>query len=483
HRTGLNARATEARRRAVERVSATTAAGAVQSGSHDRAVEADEQGRLLHQEIMRLPEWFRAAVVLCDLEGLSYLEAAQRLNLPLGTLQSRLARARQRLRDRLSRQAAFAPAFARGLDLTTRSEIVVAFRVAPPLAVVRRTCCSARVWAAGGAGLGTIVSNNVQWLINEGTRSMLISQLKPAALILTTAVILSGVAFLQNQTSAHPRRDDPRPSPQSQAVTPPSPRSPLSSKAKALVIPAPRELKAAAGSGKALLYDLDRDGNRLDREGHRIPDRPADARNPAKEINLEMRWAVVTGIVDHRATQASFSDGGRFAPPPMAQIYRRVELERQIQVGAGAWSDWRPVDPEPNFQILDNMPEEDAERTPPEVRLDALVDPLPHLTDGFWSGVDVERFVPNRRETKTDTPRGLLLETKADASPQIGLMIGQVQQIHRTEPPLLMLRQFDFTVVAGQTYRYRARVVVNHAGRRTDVAGAMSEPTNPVSVR
>ena len=152
YRTGLNARTTEARRRAVERVSATTAAGAVQSGSHDRAVEADELGRLLHQEIMRLPERFRAAVVLCDLEGLSYLQAAQRLKLPLGTLQSRLARARRRLRDRLSRQAAFAPAFARGLDLTTTSKTVLALRVGPPLAVVRRTCCSARVWAAGAAG-------------------------------------------------------------------------------------------------------------------------------------------------------------------------------------------------------------------------------------------------------------------------------------------------------------------------------------------
>jgi len=363
HRTGLNARATEARRRAVERVSATTAAGAVQSGSHDRAVEADEQGRLLQQEIMRLPEWFRAAVVLCDLEGLSYLEAAQRLNLPLGTLQSRLARARQRLRDRLSRQAAFAPAFARGLDLTTRSEIVVAFRVAPPLAVVRRTCCSARVWAAGGAGLGTIVSSNVQWLINEGTRSMLISQLKLAALILTTAMILSGVALLGTQTGAQTREGDPRPSPQAQAVAPPSPRNPLPTQTRTPVIPAPEEVKVAAGRAKALLYVLDADGYRMDQDGRRMPNRPADAQRPAKEIALEIRWAVATGTVNHRATQASFSNGGKVAPPPLEAMYRRVELERQSQQGAGAWSDWRLVDAQPSLRILDNLPEVDPERT------------------------------------------------------------------------------------------------------------------------
>ncbi|MFI5455858.1 MAG: RNA polymerase sigma factor [Isosphaerales bacterium] len=489
YRTGLNARTARARRRVIERVSAARTAEKVQSESHDHAFETDERGRLLHQEIMRLPDRFRAAIVLCDLEGLSYLQAAQRLKLPLGTLQSRLARARRRLRDRLTQQAAFAPALAGGLDSTGTSKTGLALRLGPPPSVVRKTCCSAKLWAAGAARLDPILSSNVLWLIDQGARSMLFSQLKPAALILTTAMILSGVAFLQNQTSAQPRQDDPRPSPQSQALAPPSPGTPLSSKAKALVIPAPRELKVAAGRGTALLYDLDQGGNRLDRDGHRLPDRPADAPNPAKEIRVEMRWAVVTGVVDHRATQASFSDGGRFAPPPMAQIYQRVELERQIQVGVGAWSDWRPVDPKPNLQILDNMPEQDQERTPEDLRFGALVDPLPHLTDGFWSGVDVDRFVPNLRETKADTPRGLQRETKVDATTQSGRMMGPVQKIHRPEPAVLMLRAFDFTVESGQTYRYRSRVVFFNRRRSDQRAprtrwfrGPWSEPTNTVWV-
>ena len=158
-------------------------------------------------------------------------------------------------------------------------------------------------------------------------------------------MILSGVALLGTQTAAQPRQDDPRPSPQSQAVAPPSPRNPLSTQAKTPVIPAPEELKAAAGRGKALVYALDADGNRMDQDGRRMPDRPADAQRPAKEIALEIRWAVVTGTVNHRATQASFSNGGKFAPPPLEAIYRRAELERQSQQGVGAWSDWRPVDP------------------------------------------------------------------------------------------------------------------------------------------
>ena len=63
----------------------------------------------LYEELDRLPEPFRAAVVLCDLEGHSYEQAAGILHCPVGTLQSRLGRGRERLRRRLERQG-FAPA-------------------------------------------------------------------------------------------------------------------------------------------------------------------------------------------------------------------------------------------------------------------------------------------------------------------------------------------------------------------------------------
>jgi RNA polymerase sigma-70 factor, ECF subfamily len=49
----------------------------------------------------RLPEEFRAAVVLADIEGLSYDEVAGALRCPVGTVRSRLHRARQMLRAAL----------------------------------------------------------------------------------------------------------------------------------------------------------------------------------------------------------------------------------------------------------------------------------------------------------------------------------------------------------------------------------------------
>ena len=59
---------------------------------------------LLHQALGQLPTEFREAVVLRELEGLSYKEIAAVTDVPLGTVMSRLARGRGMLRDRLARR-------------------------------------------------------------------------------------------------------------------------------------------------------------------------------------------------------------------------------------------------------------------------------------------------------------------------------------------------------------------------------------------
>ena len=52
---------------------------------------------------------FQSCLILCDLEGSSYAEAARQLHLPLGTVQSRLARARKRLREGLGTSRTLLP--------------------------------------------------------------------------------------------------------------------------------------------------------------------------------------------------------------------------------------------------------------------------------------------------------------------------------------------------------------------------------------
>ncbi len=57
----------------------------------------------------RLPEKYRAPIVLCYLEGLTHDEAAIQLKWPVGTVRSRLSRARDTLRSRLTRRGVTAP--------------------------------------------------------------------------------------------------------------------------------------------------------------------------------------------------------------------------------------------------------------------------------------------------------------------------------------------------------------------------------------
>jgi RNA polymerase sigma factor (sigma-70 family) len=76
------------------------------------AIEREERAGVVHQEISRLPEKYRAPIVLCYMEGLTHDEAAASLSWPVGTVRSRLSRARDRLRERLSRRGLAAPAVA-----------------------------------------------------------------------------------------------------------------------------------------------------------------------------------------------------------------------------------------------------------------------------------------------------------------------------------------------------------------------------------
>ncbi len=65
-------------------------------------MESDEVARALYQRLDQLPRAYRAVVTLVDLNGIDYEEAARALGIPLGTVKSRLARARMQLREALS---------------------------------------------------------------------------------------------------------------------------------------------------------------------------------------------------------------------------------------------------------------------------------------------------------------------------------------------------------------------------------------------
>lgn len=102
-RAALRLASQSGRRRDAER----RAAIAPGASSHDDLNRDTE--RILHEEVDRLPERFRRAIILCDLDGRTHDEAARSLGCPIGTIKSRLARGRDRLRLQLTRRG-LAPA-------------------------------------------------------------------------------------------------------------------------------------------------------------------------------------------------------------------------------------------------------------------------------------------------------------------------------------------------------------------------------------
>jgi RNA polymerase sigma-70 factor (ECF subfamily) len=115
HRLSLNARAGNARRGCRER-SLTSLAGTSPEPDDESLLEknvdphADPQAEVARRELRwviddelgRLPEKYRAPVVLCYLEGMTNEEAARRLGWPTGSMSRRLERGRSLLRQRLA---------------------------------------------------------------------------------------------------------------------------------------------------------------------------------------------------------------------------------------------------------------------------------------------------------------------------------------------------------------------------------------------
>jgi len=77
--------------------------------SPEQELEADELEHAIQHCLNTLPTDFRTVVVLADIQGLDYSEVADAVRVPLGTIKSRLARARLRLRECLQDFAELLP--------------------------------------------------------------------------------------------------------------------------------------------------------------------------------------------------------------------------------------------------------------------------------------------------------------------------------------------------------------------------------------
>jgi RNA polymerase sigma factor (sigma-70 family) len=179
HRVALQARADAARRRLREKRAGEAAAlKQVQEEPQDDALRA-----FLHAEIARLPDRLRLPVVLCDLEGMTRDHAAARLGWSEGTVRGRLARARELLRQRLTRRGAVIPA---GALAATLGREAIAAPVSDPL-------LTATIRAAAGQGTTAVAVA----LAARVMQALLAAKLKAgAAIVLGVAALVSIGWFL-----------------------------------------------------------------------------------------------------------------------------------------------------------------------------------------------------------------------------------------------------------------------------------------------
>ena len=151
--------------------------GQAHARSSDRPLELVPE---IQEEVDRLPERYRAPVVLCYLEGLTHEETASQLRLPASTVRVRLMRARARLRERLIRRG-LAPVLLAGLS-ASRAESAM------PALLVDRTIKAAVQLAVGhAAGVSAPVAALAEGVI----KAMFFTKLKIGAALLAALTLAS----------------------------------------------------------------------------------------------------------------------------------------------------------------------------------------------------------------------------------------------------------------------------------------------------
>jgi RNA polymerase sigma factor (sigma-70 family) len=177
YRAALKAKAAAIRRRTMEKQAPAV------SATEDMAEAVWRELRpILDEEIDRLPEKYRLPFVLCYLEGKTNVAAAQQLSWPLGTVATRLARARERLRKRLSH---------RGAELAAGLLVAIESRTALSASTATRTA------------LDRQGSEQVQALAKGVLRNMWMTKMRSVvAALLVIVAIAGGIGVLLYRASA-----------------------------------------------------------------------------------------------------------------------------------------------------------------------------------------------------------------------------------------------------------------------------------------
>jgi RNA polymerase sigma factor (sigma-70 family) len=190
-RTSARARAKRRRRRDRE----------VPSEEHPEPSVTDDPDRVeiprvIQDEIGRLPERLRAPVVLCYLEGMTHELAARELRCPVGTVRSRLARARAILQKRITRRGFVIPAAAMTAVLESSSRAAaLPPQIQRSLIKLATRFASGSASIRGGVGVSASVANLLEGVLNVMRVKKLASVAGALLAVGAMAVVVGTSAF------------------------------------------------------------------------------------------------------------------------------------------------------------------------------------------------------------------------------------------------------------------------------------------------
>ncbi len=155
-----------------------------------------EISRIVHEELGRLPERLRAPLVLCYLEGMTHELAARQLRCPVGTVRSRLARARALLQERIARRGLVtsAVAMAAALESTSRAAALPP-QLAKSLITVAAQLASGSSSIRSGMGVSASVAVLLEGLLNVMRVKKLVSLAGAMVAVGALAVVVGVSVF------------------------------------------------------------------------------------------------------------------------------------------------------------------------------------------------------------------------------------------------------------------------------------------------
>ena len=198
--TALKAQAMNNLRHKKEKEAATEMSGKIPAPDRDLQ-------ELLEQELETMPDKYRTAIVLCDLEGLTTAAAAQQAGCSPGSLRVRLVRGRAMLAKRRVRHG-----LARSSGVLTTALCQNAATACVPGPLVISTVKAASLLAAGKALAAGAIGGKVVALMEGVLKTMLLAKLKNLAIVLVLATTLVGtgtMVVVERNMAAQPEQKKP----------------------------------------------------------------------------------------------------------------------------------------------------------------------------------------------------------------------------------------------------------------------------------